>query len=371
MGTGTGEVGSLEVTKVDAADSSKVLEGATFSLIDQESGIVIKTLTTGADGKVKFDELLYGNYLLKENKAPEGYVVGIPDAKLVEIKNTEQQLTVATDIIIQAAELTKVDKDTDVALSGAEFELQRKEGSGYLKVSSHTTNDDGQIIVNNLPAGEYQFIETKAPEHYLLEQSSLTFKITDHQTKVVKIKKANQRGKGQLVITKIDGADQTPLAGAEFKLYNSKNELVETKTTNDEGEVLFENLPYDYYSLVETTAPEGYAIDIEEGKAAVKIDKVDNAVTIENNKIIRDVKLTKVHGYNESVKLKGAIFKLMYKADEEAEFTLVADKKQLETDENGELLIQNLDAGYYQLIEKSAPSGYLLDNKPIEFHKNS
>jgi len=366
MGTGTGETGSLELTKVDAEDSSKVLEGATFSLIDQESGIVIKTLTTGADGKVKFDNLLYGNYLLKENKAPEGYIVGIQDAKLVEI-NGAHQLNVKNEKIIQAVELTKVDKETDVSLSGAEFELQRKEESGYVKVSSHTTNDDGQIIVNNLPAGEYQFVETKAPEHYLLDESSLTFKITDNQTKVIKVKKANERGKGKLIVTKIDGADQTPLAGAEFKVFNSKNELVGTKTTNDEGKVLFENLPYDHYSIVETAAPEGYAIAIEDGKTAVKIDKADNHVIIENNKIIRDVKLTKVYAYNENIRLVGVIFKLMYKADEDAQYTLVAGKERLETDENGEILIRNLAPGYYQLIEIKTISGFLIDMMPIEF----
>ena len=85
-GEGEGKVGSLTVKKVDAEEmKSKLLEGATFTLIDKDSGAIIDTVTTGSDGVVKFEKLLYGSYLLKEDKAPEGYVIGINDTK--KLKN--------------------------------------------------------------------------------------------------------------------------------------------------------------------------------------------------------------------------------------------------------------------------------------------
>ncbi|MFO1446332.1 collagen binding domain-containing protein [Bacillus sp. Bva_UNVM-123] len=173
LGTGTGEVGSLEVNKVDANDSEKFLEGATFTLIDETTGVIIKTLTTGTDGKVKFDKLLYGEYVLKEDKAPEGYVVGIDstnplivnvgDPKITKDKVTS--VTIKNAKIHQAVELTKLDKDDKTLfLQGAEFELQREDNGDFVKVSTHMTNEDGKIIINNLEPGDYQFIETKAPD---------------------------------------------------------------------------------------------------------------------------------------------------------------------------------------------------------------
>ena len=71
--------GSIEITKVDAKDKSKVIEGATFKVERiNESGNVDNTLeavelTTGEDGKVLFEKLEVGKYRVTEVKAPSGY----------------------------------------------------------------------------------------------------------------------------------------------------------------------------------------------------------------------------------------------------------------------------------------------------------
>ena len=72
-------VGSIEITKVDKNDNSKVIEGAVFKIekIDTSGNIdtefEAKELTTGEDGKVKFEGLEVGRYRVTEIKAPEGY----------------------------------------------------------------------------------------------------------------------------------------------------------------------------------------------------------------------------------------------------------------------------------------------------------
>ena len=71
--------GSIEITKIDAKDNSKLIEGATFKVekLDEEGNVDntynIEELTTGEEGKVLFEGLEVGKYRVTETKAPSGY----------------------------------------------------------------------------------------------------------------------------------------------------------------------------------------------------------------------------------------------------------------------------------------------------------
>ena len=71
--------GSIEITKVDAKDNSKLIEGATFKVekLDEEGNVDstynIEEQTTGEEGKVLFEGLEVGKYRVTETKAPSGY----------------------------------------------------------------------------------------------------------------------------------------------------------------------------------------------------------------------------------------------------------------------------------------------------------
>ena len=51
------------------------------------------------------------------------------------------------------------------------------------------------------------------------------------------------------------------MAGAEFTLYNAKGDIVPKVTSDDEGKVVFSDLPYGEYNVVETKAPAEYEAD--------------------------------------------------------------------------------------------------------------
>ncbi|EGO5141190.1 hypothetical protein H4N20_002877, partial [Enterococcus faecalis] len=76
--------------------------------------------------------------------------------------------------------LTKTDGKTGEELKGAEFELQDKDGKAILE--GLTTDDKGQIKVDNLAPGDYQFVETKAPKDYQLDSTPVPFTIKNDQT---------------------------------------------------------------------------------------------------------------------------------------------------------------------------------------------
>ena len=86
-------IGSVEITKVDKEDSNKVIDGATFKIekLDIEGNVdnsfEAKELTTGEDGKAKFEGLEVGRYRVTEIKAPEGYEL-LKDS--IEVKITKE-----------------------------------------------------------------------------------------------------------------------------------------------------------------------------------------------------------------------------------------------------------------------------------------
>lgn len=129
-----------------------------------------------------------------ETKAPEGYEIDetpidftISEEKeniLLEIKNTK------SDIVepLGNLELIKVDsKDKEKRLSGAEFDVL---DSNKEVVAHVVTDKNGKAIVKELKYGNYQLIETKAPDGYELDKTPVKFSINE-KTSVAKLKITN------------------------------------------------------------------------------------------------------------------------------------------------------------------------------------
>lgn len=76
-GTGSGVKGMLTVKKLDAQNSQKVLEGATFELyrLNGTERVLVNTRTTDAIGTAVFNNIWLGSYILIETAAPSGYVL--------------------------------------------------------------------------------------------------------------------------------------------------------------------------------------------------------------------------------------------------------------------------------------------------------
>lgn len=76
----------LDVTKVDSADSGKVLDGATFDVYKADN-TKLGTITTANGGKASFGALGAGDYYLVETKAPTGY----------DLDTTHKNFTIKSD----------------------------------------------------------------------------------------------------------------------------------------------------------------------------------------------------------------------------------------------------------------------------------
>ncbi|EFR99020.1 pepdidoglycan bound protein, partial [Listeria seeligeri FSL N1-067] len=184
--------GSAKIIKQDS-ESGKTLAGAEFSLISETGETLQSKLTTNKDGELEIDNLAPGNYLIQETKAPEGYQLE-ETAWQFEIKADDStQITVIAENTklkpiepdIGAVRLIKTDSENGNRLSGAVFSLV--DADGQVVQADLTTDDNGEIFVDNLVPGTYSFKETSAPEGYELAEHSWEFQIEQKQTDAVKV----------------------------------------------------------------------------------------------------------------------------------------------------------------------------------------
>ncbi|MBC1922971.1 lectin-like domain-containing protein, partial [Listeria grayi] len=214
--------GSVELTKVDAKDTTKHLAGAEFSVKNSDGTTIETNLVTDADGHISLDGLPFGDYQFIETKAPTGYELNakpIPFTITSENETTPVQVTATNTEQLGSVLLTKVDKDdSDKVLSGAEFKLT--DADGKILQENLTTNANGELKVNDLLLGSYSLVETKAPTGYILDDSPVKFTITaDNYDTTIDLNKENTEMKGSVQLTKVDSQDSDKtLQGAEFKL---------------------------------------------------------------------------------------------------------------------------------------------------------
>ncbi|AIQ45579.1 hypothetical protein R70723_06450 [Paenibacillus sp. FSL R7-0273] len=249
----------------------------------------------------------------------------------------------------------KTNADQTLTLSGAEFSLGRIVGSDLKDTKTAVSNSSGTLEFTGLRAGKYKLKETKAPAGYAVDATERI--VTINSSTPVQMTVTNDFN-GSLKVTKVaKGNTATKLAGAEFELYNSANQLAGSGTTDVSGEVLFSKLMGGNYTLKETKAPAGYVITAT--STAVTIDPAQQkTLTITNDKIVLgSLKITKVDQAEPSKVLAGAEFKL-YDADK-------AEVGTATTDVNGVAEFKDLKLGTYTFKETKAPAGYVLNTAEV------
>ena len=191
------DVTKVEISKKDITDSSEV-PGAKLIILDKDGKKVESWTSTDKPHMV--EKLPVGEYTLREEQAPDGYLIA-EDVKFT-VKDTGKIQKVKMKDAHPYGKLVikKTDSTSKAALSGAEFELREKE-SGKV-VEKLVTDKTGTATSGKLPIAtykngkvektvEYILVETKAPNGYELssKKEEIRFEYKDGKTKVIEIVK--------------------------------------------------------------------------------------------------------------------------------------------------------------------------------------
>ena len=255
--------GTVTLTKTDAK-TGEALSGAVFELQDSK-GKAIETavsLVTDKSGKLSLETMAPGTYQLVETEAPTGYVKDATPVKFtIKDQSDTIELTKTNKTIDNGVILEKVDEATNQPLAGAQFILQTQAGK-TIETAKMSTDDNGRLAVQDLEAGDYQFVETKAPAGYKLDSKPVPFTIKENQTSPVRVEKTNKGLTCAVVLRKIDSKTGEGLAAATFALQDQQGKVLKDKLKTDEtGNLAVTDLKPGKYQLVETEAPKGYVLN--------------------------------------------------------------------------------------------------------------
>ena len=150
-----------EIHGMKKDEDGKALAGATIGLCLTDGTEPIMTTVSAEDGSFSFTGIPYGEYVVREIAAPEGYVMDeTPYTVKVDQNGAVVEIEITNKLIRGSVQLTKVDKNyPDHHLSGAIFEVYR---DGKL-VDQMEELSDGVYKLDNLPYGDYTLKETEAP----------------------------------------------------------------------------------------------------------------------------------------------------------------------------------------------------------------
>ena len=382
------------VYEITAAEDIYTLDGT----LRASKGEVVDTVTTGADGTAVSKELYLGKYEVKEITAPFGMVLN-EETHTVELVYAGQNVAVTETATSFYNERQRVEIDLikrlmedeayGIGKNGeifdvtfglyAEKELTAADGTvipadGLIEIISLDGNGSGKVKTD-LPIGSYYVKELATNSAYILngQKYPVVFEYAGQKTATVHITaNGGEAIENDIIYGSVSGKksdeDGNALGGAVIGVFKTGTEkfttesVIQTTVTAADGSFSFEKVPYGTWVIREIESPTGFVLSEEE--ITVTIGAVDEVVEIElvNYFIKGNIELTKVDKDYPDNKLTGAEFEVY--ADTNGDGKLDNDDKLLGTMtelDGGVYQMKELRYGKYLVREKTAPTGFVLD----------
>lgn len=339
----------IKIYKYDK-DTKMPLEGATFEI--RRDGQVLATVKTNVNGNAGLYDLPKGFYQVVETEPPQGY---LRDEQVHEVyidpTADPTQLIREVDVANTkklSIRIVKIDKETKVPLSGWKFDVYYNDAH----LTTVTTNQNGEAMVENLQPGTYRVKETGGDtEHYNMDAPDQTVELVKDQAEIPTLTFANTIKK-HFGILKIDSETHKPIEGVTFAIYKD-GKLLGNYTTGADGRIWLPYAEPGTYQAQEVITDPKYVLN-------------EKVFTIENNSeyptfftipnvMKKDITVTKIDK-DTGKPLQGVVFQGFKDGKSIGYFTTGAD---------GKFTISYADSGTYTFKEYHTLAGYVLNKEPI------
>lgn len=336
---------SLRIIKYDQKSGDR-LSGITFEIY--HDGELYDTLTTDEQGEINLYNIPAGTWLVKEVATDDEHVINSTPQQ-IELKEGQQetQTLVFFNQLKPGIHLVKVDSQTMKSLPNVRFEF-KKVGGSYRQ--EFLTDINGEIDLSKLEPGAYEVRELAGPEGYLMDDSVRIVQINpDEDANFV----FTNTPKPSLVIVKYDPNTGKYLPGATFRIARVEDgSRYLDRVTGTDGRIVLHDLEPGVFSVQELEAPAGYVRNDTEYHVELFAGKESQLVV--NNEAKPDLKIIKTDAVSGEP-VEGVTFTIK-KADSSTLLTATSDEK-------GEVFLEDLDPGVYEIWEQSVPDNYLISEK--------
>lgn len=294
---------------------------------------------------------------------------------------TYQIMTVIKTVEDQGGFTILKQDEAGKSLAGAKFKITLPDGS----VRNVTTNNLGKVLFDNIKAGKYTIQEVSSPNGYLLDSTprTITVKAGDKPSEHV-YSFVNKQPTGEITLTKYNDDKSAAIAGTSYRV-TGPNSYNQTFVTDTNGKITLKGLSLGTYTFVEIQAASGYLLNSEPITVTLTYKDQNTAVitgTAEqtNAEPTANITFKKVDKETSGTAqgdatLKGAVYQLtaaedIYNKAKTHKFYSKGDVVATRnTDANGNMAsVNGLPLGFYQLKEKTASEGYLIDPSTYDIH---
>ena len=339
--------GTLRIEKL--SDTGAHLPGAMVQIKHIESGVTY-TAETNFAGYAIFDNIKPGAYEIKEITAPSGWLKD--DATYTASVATGETTTFSlVNKELPGLRIIKYDRKNMVAMANVTFEIFR----GSVSLGKFHTDEFGEILLTDAAPGTYRAVEVDTgSDGHILDTTPQEVELSAGDG-IKELLFFNDVKPGMRLI-KVDSTDPSKvIPNAVFEIKSVAGDYGPKEFTTDRnGEIDLSKLPTGAYVVTEK-ACEGYIID--QAQRIIQLDANEDAQFVFTNTIKPSLQIIKTSA--DGSRLKNVHFRIAKIEDG----THYLDRT---TNEQGEILIADLEPGVYSVRETATDSSHILDLR--EYH---
>ena len=408
-----------------SAQGNASLAGAVYGVF--KDSVLIDEYTTDENGYFKTKEYVCGNYTVQEISPSEGYLldetvysVGA-EAENYSIEHNPISVTVTEDVVKGKISIIKHSDDGSTQIEtpevGAEFEVYLKSSGSYEAAKDSekdylVCDENGFAATKMLPYGTYIVHQTKGWENTEWIDDFEVIISENEKEYFYLINDAVKKSFVKIVKKDAETGNIIPVSGIGFKVWDCANSeyvsqkinypsemILDTFYTDESGSLMLPNeLVYGDYELHEVQSAEGYVLDkkpvpftidgsvetvvvektntAQKGKILVQktgdvfasVTALGSAIYIDENGEVHKSGQTTYTPVFAKGNLSGAVFQVIASEDIiTLDGTIRANAgdvvAEITTDENGYAETDLLYLGKYEIVEASAPYGYVKNSE--------